>query len=64
MEHTVRWTGGSARVTISGGVAAFPASARSVEALIAAADAALYRAKADGRNRVNAAEAIGGPARA
>ena len=64
MERTVRWTGGSARVTISGGVAAFPASARSVEALIAAADAALYRAKADGRNRVNAAEAISGPARA
>ncbi len=39
-------------VTISGGVAAFPADAKSLQDLLAAADQALYRAKADGRNRM------------
>lgn len=61
MELTVRWTGGSTRVTVSGGVASFPRTSRSVEALIAAADAALYRAKYAGRNRVEAAHPIVGP---
>ena len=40
------------RVTISIGVAEFPAHGGDPEALIAAADAALYRAKEEGRNRV------------
>jgi two-component system cell cycle response regulator len=41
------------RLTASVGVAAFPAARiESVEDLVARADAALYRAKADGRNRV------------
>ncbi len=40
------------RVTISIGVAEFPAHGADPEALIAAADAALYRAKDEGRNRV------------
>jgi len=40
------------RVTISGGVAAFPADGAGDEALIRAADARLYRAKQEGRNRV------------
>jgi diguanylate cyclase (GGDEF)-like protein len=40
------------RVTLSAGIAGFPAHADSVEELIAAADAALYEAKAAGRNRV------------
>jgi two-component system cell cycle response regulator len=40
-------------ITASIGVATFPAPAvDSVEDLFASADAALYRAKADGRNRV------------
>jgi diguanylate cyclase (GGDEF)-like protein len=39
-------------VTISVGVAAFPAQANSLEALIAAADGALYHAKRQGRDRV------------
>lgn len=39
-------------VTISGGVAAFPADAKSPQDLLTAADQALYRAKADGRNRM------------
>ena len=39
-------------VTVSVGVAEFPGNGGTVEAVIAAADAALYRAKADGRDRV------------
>lgn len=38
--------------TLSLGVAQFPQHGTSVEALVAAADAALYRAKEEGRNRV------------
>jgi diguanylate cyclase (GGDEF)-like protein len=40
------------QLTFSIGVAAFPADGPSPEALIASADAALYQAKHDGRNRV------------
>jgi len=43
------------RVTVSAGVAAFPTNALHGEALIAAADAALYVAKANGRNQTVAA---------
>lgn len=50
-------------VTISIGVACAPEHARSSEALLHAADEALYRAKHQGRNRVVAAEA-GRPATA
>lgn len=39
-------------VTVSVGVAEFPKNGDSPQAVIAAADAALYRAKADGRDRV------------
>ena len=42
-------------VTISGGIAVFPEHGFTVEALIAAADAALYQSKSSGRNRVTAA---------
>jgi len=53
MEMTpVELSHGSIPVTISLGVAACPPSGRTAEALIAAADAALYAAKAAGRNRV------------
>jgi diguanylate cyclase (GGDEF)-like protein len=44
------------RVTISGGVAAFPSDAAGDEALIRSADARLYEAKQGGRNRVAAPE--------
>jgi two-component system cell cycle response regulator len=50
---TGRAEGANLRVTASIGVATFPAARiESVEDLFARADAALYRAKADGRNRV------------
>jgi diguanylate cyclase (GGDEF)-like protein len=40
------------RLTISIGVSGFPTHGASLEALVSAADAALYRAKESGRNRV------------
>jgi diguanylate cyclase (GGDEF)-like protein len=43
---------GGGRVTVSLGVAAFPAHGETPEALIASADAAMYAAKREGRNRV------------
>jgi diguanylate cyclase (GGDEF)-like protein len=49
--------GGKVRVTASFGVAAVPESALDREGLIAAADAALYRAKREGKNRVQRANA-------
>ena len=61
MDYPVRWGQGHLLVTVSGGVASFPRSSRSVEALVAAADAALYRAKKGGRNRVEAAPPISAP---
>jgi len=44
------------RVTLSAGVGAFPDTAGTQEELIRRTDAALYRAKDEGRNRVCAAE--------
>jgi diguanylate cyclase (GGDEF)-like protein len=45
------------QVTVSLGVAIFPEHATSPKALVKAADAALYRAKREGRDRVAIAEA-------
>jgi diguanylate cyclase (GGDEF)-like protein len=42
-------------VTVSVGVASYPEHGSTVKELVAAADAALYRAKAGGRDRVEAA---------
>jgi diguanylate cyclase (GGDEF)-like protein len=43
------------QVTISLGVAQYPLQGEAADALIAAADAALYEAKRSGRNRVSQA---------
>jgi diguanylate cyclase (GGDEF)-like protein len=49
---------GVLRVTASFGVASLPESAADGEELVAAADAALYRAKRGGKNRVERAEPV------
>jgi diguanylate cyclase (GGDEF)-like protein len=48
-------TGEPLRVTVSVGVATWPGDARDADGLVEAADKALYRAKAEGRNRTRAA---------
>jgi diguanylate cyclase (GGDEF)-like protein len=57
--HVPRADGeGHLRVTASFGVAAIPFNANDKESLIAAADAALYRAKRAGKNRVEVADGV------
>jgi diguanylate cyclase (GGDEF)-like protein len=47
------------RITISGGLAMFPAHGQSTPELFQAADAALYEAKRQGRNRILVATSVG-----
>ncbi|MFP5322256.1 MAG: diguanylate cyclase [Acidimicrobiia bacterium] len=55
VEHHFSAPGQARPVTISVGVAAMPTQATTAEALVAAADAALYESKRGGRNRVTLA---------
>ena len=54
-----RWNGSAYAMTVSCGVAAYPDTVGDVNNLRSAADAALYRAKEAGRNRVEKAIASG-----
>jgi diguanylate cyclase (GGDEF)-like protein len=47
---------GGPKVSVSGGVATFPEDATGMEDLIRRADAALYRSKAEGKNRITLAQ--------
>ena len=55
------WNGADVSRTFSAGVAVFPADGHDEASLLAAADAALYAAKAAGRNRVCRAAALPAP---
>jgi len=55
LRHAVAEAPGSPRVTASLGIATFPRDALDADALVRAADRALYASKAAGRNRVTAA---------
>jgi diguanylate cyclase (GGDEF)-like protein len=54
----VVFEGARLAVTVSVGVAAWPEDGREIEALLAAADRALYSAKQEGRNRVASAAGL------
>ena len=56
IEATFRRRRGGPKVTVSGGVATFPEDATTLEDLIRRADAALYRSKAEGKNRITLAQ--------
>lgn len=51
-EMKLEFDGQSFSVTLSGGVASYPADAKDVKSLIHTADVALYQAKESGRNRI------------
>ena len=57
--HFLESRGIDARVSASIGIAAYPESAEEVRSLISCADAAMYRAKALGKNRVVSADLLG-----
>lgn len=56
-KQVIKFNGLEIRVTVSIGVASFPTHGHDSQELISAADAALYRAKTGGRNRVESGQA-------
>ena len=56
--------GAALGVTVSVGYAVYPEHGKTADTLIEAADQALYRSKAAGRNRVTGGEPPGGTSRA
>ncbi|HEY6096440.1 MAG TPA: sensor domain-containing diguanylate cyclase [Candidatus Deferrimicrobium sp.] len=58
-EIAIPGTGVPVRITISGGLAVFPTHGQSTPELFQAADAALYEAKRQGRNRILVATSVG-----
>jgi two-component system cell cycle response regulator len=57
-DEPVEHAGSTRQVTLSMGVAAYPHSGTNVRTLLAAADAALFKAKRAGRNRVEQADPV------
>lgn len=55
-KQIIKFSGMEIRVTVSIGVASFPTHGHDSQELISAADAALYRAKTGGRNRVESGQ--------
>jgi len=51
-ELTIKWNDKNIKLTISGGLSAYPEEADSVTALVQTADEAVQRAKDMGKNRV------------
>ena len=57
----IAWRGVSLQVGMSAGIAMYPEHGKSLDALVETADAALYRAKDAGRNRICSGELPRGP---
>jgi diguanylate cyclase (GGDEF)-like protein/PAS domain S-box-containing protein len=56
----IKWCGQVLQIGTSAGIAMYPQHGKTLECLMRAADAALYRSKAAGRNRVSIAEVVRG----
>jgi len=55
-QKPIEWSGNRIRTSISLGIAMYPEHGTDEEALLKASDAALYKSKSAGRNRITTAE--------
>ena len=53
LQSKIHWQGSKLNITVSGGFATYPENGLTAEQLIATADAALFKAKAGGRNAIS-----------